>query len=191
MRRCPWPIGNEVLVPKTYRLTWCFSWAERHQTLGSGDRMGQRLDHGTTWAITEFSDFSMISWWLFLSKYSKPQKKYDSSTVLPVVLHKAVAEVSKIGNLWERIVVVMLGCQNEPTDGPKGRWGSESLTLSFSLSFSLSLSLSLYICVCASIYPSIRLSVYLSFFLSMYPSIYLSLYLAICLTIDLSVCLSI
>lgn len=74
MRRCPWPIGNEVLVPKTYRLTWCFSWAERHQTLGSGDRMGQRLDHGTTWAITEFSDFSMISWWLFLSKYSKPQK---------------------------------------------------------------------------------------------------------------------
>jgi len=39
---------------------------------------------------------------------------------LPVVPHKAVAEVSKIGNLQERLVVVNQGWQSESTDGPKG-----------------------------------------------------------------------
>ena len=38
----------------------------------------------------------------------------------PVVPHKAVAEVSKIGNLQERLVVVNQGWQSESTDGPKG-----------------------------------------------------------------------
>ena len=38
---------------------------------------------------------------------------------LPVVPHKAVAEVSKIGNLQERLVVVNQGWQSESTDGPK------------------------------------------------------------------------
>jgi len=38
---------------------------------------------------------------------------------LPVVPHKALAEVSKIGNL-ERLVVVSRGCQSEATDGPTG-----------------------------------------------------------------------
>ena len=41
---------------------------------------------------------------------------------LPVVPHKAVAEASKIGNLWERLVAVNHGWQSEPTDGPKGGW---------------------------------------------------------------------
>ena len=40
--------------------------------------------------------------------------------VIPVVPHKAVAEVSKIGNLYERLVVVNQGWQSESTDGPKG-----------------------------------------------------------------------
>jgi CHASE2 domain-containing sensor protein len=40
--------------------------------------------------------------------------------IIPVVPHKAVAEVSKIGNLWERLVVVNQGWQSESTDGPKG-----------------------------------------------------------------------
>ena len=40
--------------------------------------------------------------------------------ILPVVPHKAVAEVSKIGNLSERLVVVNQGWQSEATDGPKG-----------------------------------------------------------------------
>jgi len=40
--------------------------------------------------------------------------------LLPVVPHKAVAEVSKIGNLLERLVVVIQGWQSEATDGPKG-----------------------------------------------------------------------
>ena len=41
---------------------------------------------------------------------------------LPVVPHKAVAEASKIGNLWERLIAVNHGWQSEPTDGPKGGW---------------------------------------------------------------------
>ena len=40
----------------------------------------------------------------------------------PVVPHKAVAEVSKIGNVQERLVVVNHGWQSESTDGPKGGW---------------------------------------------------------------------
>ena len=39
---------------------------------------------------------------------------------LPVVPRKAVAEVSKIGNLYERLAVVNQGWQSESTDGPKG-----------------------------------------------------------------------
>ena len=39
---------------------------------------------------------------------------------IPVVPHKAVAEVSKIGNLQERLVVVNHGWQSESTDGPTG-----------------------------------------------------------------------
>ena len=33
-----------------------------------------------------------------------------------------VAEVSKIGHLWERLVVVNHGWQSEATDGLKGDW---------------------------------------------------------------------
>ena len=40
----------------------------------------------------------------------------------PVVPHKAVAEVSKIGNLWERFDVVSRGWQSDPTDGSKSGW---------------------------------------------------------------------
>ena len=39
---------------------------------------------------------------------------------IPVVPHKAVVEVSRIGNLEEGLVVVTHGWQSEPTDGPKG-----------------------------------------------------------------------
>ena len=44
---------------------------------------------------------------------------YYEGTV-PVVPHKAVAEVSKIGNLYETLAVVNQGWQSESTDGPKG-----------------------------------------------------------------------
>ena len=40
----------------------------------------------------------------------------------PGVPHKAVAEISKIGNLWEMLAVVNHGWQGESTDGPKGGW---------------------------------------------------------------------
>ena len=39
---------------------------------------------------------------------------------MPVVPRKAVAEVSKIENLQEGLVVVNQGWQSEATDGPKG-----------------------------------------------------------------------
>jgi hypothetical protein len=39
--------------------------------------------------------------------------------MIPVVPHTAVAEVSNIGNLLERLVVVNHGWQSESTDGPK------------------------------------------------------------------------
>ena len=42
-----------------------------------------------------------------------------SSSKLPVVPHKAVAEVSKIGNLYRSLVVVNYGWQSESTDGRK------------------------------------------------------------------------
>ena len=45
---------------------------------------------------------------------------YIDIHTIPVVPHKAVAEVSKIGNLWEKLVVVNQGWQSEATDGLKG-----------------------------------------------------------------------
>ena len=41
-------------------------------------------------------------------------------TAIPVVPHKTVAEVSKIGNLKERLVVVSHRWEREATDGPTG-----------------------------------------------------------------------
>ena len=41
-------------------------------------------------------------------------------TIIPVVPHKAVAEVSEIGNLYDRLVVMNHGWQSEATDGPTG-----------------------------------------------------------------------
>ena len=36
--------------------------------------------------------------------------------------HKAVAEVSNIGNLWKRVSVVMHGRPSKASDGSKGGW---------------------------------------------------------------------
>ena len=82
---------------------------------------------------------------------------------IPVVPHKAVAEVSKIGNLKERLVVVNHGWQSEATDGSKGDW----CLLSFSLFLWLSTYLSIYLFIYLSIF---YLSIYLSFCLSIYLS---------------------
>ena len=127
---------------------------------------------------------------------------------IPVVPHKAVAEVSKIENIKERLVVVNHRWQSEATDGSKGDW----CLLSFSLFFPLSLIIYLptylpaclpaylpptYLSIYRSIYLSIFLSIYLSISLSLYIylplylSIYLSVYLSIYLSFYLSVCLSV
>ena len=42
-----------------------------------------------------------------------------SSVLLPLVPHKAAAEVAKIRNLLEMLVVANHGWQSESTDGPK------------------------------------------------------------------------
>jgi len=93
--------------------------------------------------------------------------------------------------------------QNESTNGPKGGWGSLSLSLSRCLSFflllsvsvSISLSLSLPLSFLPSlsvfIYPSACLSVYQSLWQSVYLSIYLSTYLSMYQSINQSIYLSI
>ena len=43
------------------------------------------------------------------------------------VRHKAVAEVSEIGNPKERFVAVNNGSQSEPTDGPTSGWRQRSV----------------------------------------------------------------
>ena len=47
---------------------------------------------------------------------------WNSKKMQTVVQHKAVAEVSKIRNLYERFVVVNLGWQGKSTEGPTGGW---------------------------------------------------------------------
>ena len=82
---------------------------------------------------------------------------------IPVVPHKAVAEVSKIGNLKERLVVVNHGWQSEATDGSKGDWCLLSFSLFLWLSTYLSIYLFIYLSIFyLSIYPSVSLSIYLS-----------------------------
>ena len=56
---------------------------------------------------------------------------------VPVVPHKAVAEVSKMEKLQESLVVVMLGCQSELI--LMGQKVAEALSLSLPLFLSLSL----------------------------------------------------
>ena len=41
---------------------------------------------------------------------------------IPVAPHRAVADVSKIGNPKEGLVAVNDGSQTEPTDGPTSGW---------------------------------------------------------------------
>ena len=123
----------------------------------------------------------------------------NTTQFVPVVPHKAVAEVSKIGNLYKRLVVVNQGWQSESTDGPKGAWGllSFSLFLWLStclptyLSMYLSIYVSIYLSICLSIFLSIYVSIYLSMYLRIYLSIYQSIYLSIHLSIYLPVCLAI
>ena len=96
----------------------------------------------------------------------------------------------------------MHGWQSEPTDAPKGGWGSKSF---FSLCYLLSVSLCyppLRLSISPSVYLSVHLSIHLSNYLSIYPSLYLALYLFaylstyvptlhICLSLYLSICLSV
>ena len=105
----------------------------------------------------------------------------DSVVVVP---YKAVAEVSKIGHLVERLVVVTHGWQSEPTDGSKRGWSAGR-----------SIYLSIYLSICLSSYLSIYLFIFfyvqLSIFLSIYPSIYLSIYLFTYLSFYLSIPVSV
>ena len=124
----------------------------------------------------------------------------------PVVPHKAVAEVSKIGNLSESLAVVNHGWQNEPTDGS---WFYLSVYPSVCLSVHLSscflssdlffLYLSVYLSACLSIDRSIYrsifqstdvsidLCIYVSIYLSTYLSTYQSIYISIHSSIHLSI----
>ena len=89
---------------------------------------------------------------------------------IPVVPHKAVAEVSMIGNPEDSLVVANHGWQSKPTHGLNDGW---------------SVGLSVCLSICQSIYSSIRLSFFLSVYLSIYLSIYLCIYLSVCLSVYL------
>jgi hypothetical protein len=54
---------------------------------------------------------------------------YTHTHYIPVVPHKAVAEVSKIGNLYERLVVVNQGWQRDATEALTGGLGRLSFSL--------------------------------------------------------------
>ena len=49
-------------------------------------------------------------------------------SLLPVVPHKAVAEVSKIAN-YRRLVAVQHGSQSKSTDGSKSGWRQRSVVV--------------------------------------------------------------
>ena len=102
---------------------------------------------------------------------------------LPVP-HKAVPEVSEIGNLQERLVVVNHGWQSEPTDGSKGGW---SVRLSICLSVYLPACLSLYLSVCLSVYLSTYLPIYLPIYRSINVFVHLFAHLSAYLPLYLSI----
>ena len=78
-------------------------------------------------------------WWSVVGNRAR-----DRGSVLIYQLEppKAVAEVLKIGNLHERLAVVMHGWQSKATDGSKGGW---SVGLFICLSICLSNSLTHYL----------------------------------------------
>ena len=95
------------------------------------------------------------------------------ATKLPVGPHKAVAEISKIGNYRTGEAFCCDAWKANRTDEPQGAFPHPlplPLPLARSLSFSLSLSLSL---------PSVSFCLLLSVFLSPYLSIYLSVDLSV------------
>ena len=112
---------------------------------------------------------------------------------LPVVPHKAVAEVSKIENYRRgELLWCMEGRTNWWIDRWLRLWVSLSLsTVTLSVSFSVSLSNSIYLFIHLSFFLSLYIPIYIvTFFLSSYMSIYLSINLSINLSIDLSLSLS-
>ena len=57
------------------------------------------------------------------------------SSFYQYVPHKAVAGVSKIGNLEERFVVVCHGWQSKSTDGSKSGWKQSSVVVAVVIVF--------------------------------------------------------
>ena len=142
---------------------------------------------------------------IFLSKTSA--SRFTCLHIIPVVPHKAVAEVSEIGNLIGEV-----GCcesrMAERIHWWTDRWLRSPLFLSFFFSFSdylptylptylstylptyllsLSLCLPTYLSTYLSIYLATCLSIYLFIYLSIYPSVCLPIYLSIYLPIYLSI----
>ena len=107
---------------------------------------------------------------------------------IPVVPHKAAAEVWEMGNLYGEVSCCD-AWMAERTYWWIQRWlrlwVSLSLCVSLYISLSVCLPLSLYLCIYLSIYLSIHLSICLSVCLSVYLSDW-TIYLSICLSVCLS-----
>ena len=104
---------------------------------------------------------------------------------IPVVPHKAAAEVWEIGNLYGEV-----SCCDAWMAERTYWWIQRWLRLWVSLSLSVSLCISLSVCLPLFLYLCIYLSIYLSIHLSICLSVCLSVYLSDW-TIYLSVCLSV
>ena len=65
--------------------------------------------------------------------------------VIPVVPHKAVVEISRIGNIYERLVAGNDGWQSEPIHGQTGGLSVLQSSVHFLLSVRVSGSFSIYL----------------------------------------------
>ena len=57
------------------------------------------------------------------------QELFGVGYIYKYVPHKAVAEVSQIGNLWERFLVVSHGWQSKSTEGSTSGWRQRSVVV--------------------------------------------------------------
>ena len=135
--------------------------------------------------------------WCYATLFSgraKVLKPSPQGKILPVVPRKAVAQVSKIGNLKEILVVVNHGWQSGSTAGSTIYPPYYPIYPCLYSPMYLSIHLSIYLFIYLSIFLSIDLSIYRSIYLSINQSIniyhYLSLSIMIYHDLSLSIYLS-
>ena len=140
------------IVEKWTRATFCLNFLRANVT---NDLWRIHSTLGWRWSHYKYLNTPTIQMWRcsLLCKTAHHKNiwvglpKVQHVLCLPFVRHKGVAEVSKTGNLKERLVVVKHGWQNEATNGSKSGW---SVALSICL-----------LSICMSLCPSVHLSIWI------------------------------